>query len=319
MESITIRLREEADDPAIVKIRNEANPHFPPTSLEEYRYQADPTHSPEGTIQERFVAEREGEILGLYVLNELRHVLRPHTYAANIGVAKGHRGQGLGNMLYRHLEGRLHLHGATRIYGRVSEDQPEAMAFFERRGFSRTGRADRMSRLVVREANLEGYDGAVERAEDQGIRIQTLREIGMDDQQTLRRIHRMSFESARDIPSSEELEEFPFETWVQWLESPGNSPDQVWVALEGAQPVGVASLSRRGEHAAFNNYTGVDRQYRGRGLARALKLKTIEFARAQGIEEIFTGNDIDNKRMLSINIPLGYQAVPSQIEIAKDL
>src|SRR5262249_49005481 len=157
----------------------------------------------------------------------------------------------------------------------------------------------------VQSANLAGYDGAVERVEEGGLPIKTLAEIGMDNEPFLRSLHRMSFESARDIPSSEQLTEFPYDQWLRFMNAPGNAPEQTWVALDGDQPVGVATLSRRGDVSAFNNYTGVARAYRGRGIAMALKLKTIEWARANGIEYIYTGNDVDNERMLSINIPLG--------------
>jgi mycothiol synthase len=318
MENMTIRLRREDDDPQIIAIRNEANPHFPPSSLEEYRYSADPSNSPPG-FSERHVAERDDRILGLYVLNEITFFRRPFTFGANIGVAKGERGKGIGTALYNHMLERAKQNGATRLYGHVSEDSPDSLTFFETRGFSRTGRADRMSRLKVNEANLDGYDGVLETVAAGGIDIKTLSEIGLDKEPLLRKIHKMTSVSARDIPSSEEFGEFPFEIWMKWQNAPGNSPDQNWVALDADTPAGIATVSRRGDDAAFNNYTGVAREYRGRSIARALKLTTIEWARANGVNVIFTGNDVDNQRMLSINIPLGYKAVPSQVEIVKDL
>jgi hypothetical protein len=33
----------------------------------------------------------------------------------------------------------------------------------------------------------------------------------------------------------------------------------------------------------------------------------------------FTGNELENRRMLAINISLGYQMLPRTIEIARDL
>jgi GNAT superfamily N-acetyltransferase len=71
--------------------------------------------------------------------------------------------------------------------------------------------------------------------------------------------------------------------------------------------------------AAGNNLTGVDPVYRGRGIARALKLKTIEWAREHDVESIYTQNDIENRRMLAINISLGYKPLPTEVEMVKDL
>lgn len=318
MEGLKIRPRTHDDDPTILVIRNEGNPNLPGMSLEEYRYNADPANSPPG-FQERWIAERDRVVLGLYVLNEQTFLQRPNTYAANIGVALSARHKGIGSKLYDHMLERAGDQGATRLYGSVSDANNEPIEFFEHRGFTRSGRANRMSRLKVADANLHGYEGIVEKVEDSGIEIKTMSEIGLENESMLRKIHHMTLDSARDIPSSEELDEIPFEIWVKWMTAPGNSPDQSWVALDGDIPAGVATVSRRGDDAAFNNYTGVSREYRSRGIARAVKLKTIEWARANGVDAIFTGNDIENKAMLSINIPLGYEAIPNQVEIVKDL
>jgi len=51
----------------------------------------------------------------------------------------------------------------------------------------------------------------------------------------------------------------------------------------------------------------------------ALKLKTIKWARSKGLDQILTGNDMENQHMLSINIPLGYKAIPARLEVVRDL
>jgi GNAT superfamily N-acetyltransferase len=89
--------------------------------------------------------------------------------------------------------------------------------------------------------------------------------------------------------------------------------------VDGERPVGLARLQRKGQNAAFNAYTGVDRAYRGRGIARALKQRTIEWSRQNGVDFHYTGNDTENKRMLAINIQLGYQLLGAMIEVSKDL
>lgn len=51
----------------------------------------------------------------------------------------------------------------------------------------------------------------------------------------------------------------------------------------------------------------------------ALKLNTIEWSRSKGFEQILTGNDMENQRMLSTNIPLGYKAIPARLEVVRDV
>lgn len=320
MVDVNFRLRTLDDDARIVAIRNEANPHFPPMSVGEYRYQADPANQSPNAREVRYVADMDHYVVGLYLLASMTWVKRPGTHFGSIGVDAQYRRRGIGGALYDHMMQLATEWGAKRMYGNVSEDDEHARRFIEKRGFAYTGRQERLSRLDVHAANLAGYEGAVERLAEQGLKVTTLAEVGVDNEDFMRALHHMQFQSALDIPSSEEWEEPPFETWRKWtLEAPGRSPERVFLALDGDRPVGVASLDRRGENAGFNGYTGVDRAYRGKGVARALKLRTIEWSRENGIDCIFTGNDVDNKRMLDINIRLGYKPVPSGLEIVKEL
>jgi len=319
LSRLNIRPRDEADDPRIVAIRNDARPWLPPISVTEYRWQADPANSSPGDFTERWVAEMDGEVLGLYLLSKMSWIERKNTFAGNIGIDHGHRGRGVGSALFNHLMDRATAEGATRLYGQVSAEEEAAATFLEHRGFAKTGRAARMSRLVIAEANLEGYEGVVDRLREGGIEIRTREEVGPDNEPAMRAIHALNTRAGQDIPSSEAFTGPPFEDFMRWLNSPGNSPDQCWIAYDHDRPVGYASVSRRGDDSSFNNFTAVDRDYRGRGIARAVKLKTVEWAQANGIKIMFTANDYENKPMLSINIPLGYVEVPADLEVMRDL
>jgi GNAT superfamily N-acetyltransferase len=317
MEGVTIRPRELRDDEQIIAVVAQENPSIPAPTLEEYRYRADPAHNPPG-IMERFVADREGAVLGLYVVQELAFFDRPNTFWVRVSVRTAQRQTGIGGMLFDEMVANAARHGATRLYGDVSKDQPESLAFAERRGFTRTGRVERLSILDVANANLEGYSGLVERLVSEGIEIKTVAEIGIDNEPMLRSIYAMADKTVRDVPGTEPFSGVPFEVFMAWLRAPDSTPDCWWVAFDRQKPVGLARLAIRGS-SAFNAYTGVARAYRGRGIARALKLKTIDWARARGLEHIITSNDTENHRMLSVNIPLGYRAIPARLEVARDL
>ena len=55
---------------------------------------------------------------------------------------------------------------------------------------------------------------------------------------------------------------------------------------------------------------GVLREFRGRGLAQALKWQTVLLAKKEGMRYIRTNNDSQNAPMLAINRKLGYQPEP---------
>ena len=60
------------------------------------------------------------------------------------------------------------------------------------------------------------------------------------------------------------------------------------------------------------------RAFRGRGVARALKLRTVRWAQENEIQFIDTANDAENARMLAINVRMGYKPLPAREEWLKE-
>jgi RimJ/RimL family protein N-acetyltransferase len=210
--------------------------------------------------------------------------------------------------------------GAARIYGLVRGDLPEALAFLSRRGVQPTGRRERRSRLDVQAADPGRFPGVDERLCANGIEITTLAAQGADDERLLRELHELESRTERDMPTTEESDTDPYERWIEHaLHLEGRSPDWFWIALDGSRPVGLARLSHRDDRSAYNLYTGVDRSYRGRGIAKALKLGTVQWARENGVRYIYTDNDSENHAMLSINVALGYELLPDAVEVLKEI
>jgi GNAT superfamily N-acetyltransferase len=69
------------------------------------------------------------------------------------------------------------------------------------------------------------------------------------------------------------------------------------------------------DNHAYNAFTGVLREYRGRGLAQALKLQTILLAKREGVRYVRTNNDSKNAPMLAVNRKLGYMPEPGYYEL----
>lgn len=314
---IVIRRTRPEDVPATLDIYNSLRPWRPAMTVEEYNQHV---RELEGKRYETWVADRDGEIVGDFDLFEARWYGRPDTFILYGEVREDFRRQGIGSRLHTTMEHQARAVGVRRMYTEVIETMPESIAFLERRGWARTGREDRPSRLTVADANLDGFTGVEERLRREGIRITTLAEFGPEDEAILQAVHEMEHRAAQDMPSSEPRGADPFVEWRQrQLEGPGRSLETFWIALEGNSPVGVARLRGMSGGAFGNGFTGVDPAYRGRGIARALKMKTIQWAHEHGVRFIYTGNDAENHRMLAINISLGYQPLPAEIELVKDL
>jgi GNAT superfamily N-acetyltransferase len=314
---VTIRPRIPDDDLQIVAIWARAEPDLPPTSVHEYRY--DLENLEPDRLAERWVADLAGTIAGTASLIDFKSVPWG-SFHGSVIVDPQHRHQGIGGRLHDHLVASAKTAGATRLHSHVLENDAVAVAFATHRGLTPNGNGDRLSRLDVDTANLEGFEGVEERLRGEGVRIATLAELGAEDAQLMHRLYDLDRAAHQDEPSSIEWEFNPFDVWRRALvRGYGRSADWCWVAMDGDNPVGLSRLKLASSDTAINAFTGVAREYRGRGIARALKLRTIEWSRQNGIRYHFTGNETDNHRMLAINIRLGYQMLPRSIEVALDL
>jgi RimJ/RimL family protein N-acetyltransferase len=153
-----------------------------------------------------------------------------------------------------------------------------------------------------------------------GIEIKTFRQLA-DDADRERKIYDLEWKLLEDVPGSEDLTQVPFEKWREdIIESPMFLPDGYFVALDGDRYVGMSNLwANRATDALNTGLTGVRRSHRRMGIATAMKVRAIAYARANGHPTIKTGNESNNRPMLSINERLGFVPQPAWVTLRKVL
>lgn len=111
-----------------------------------------------------------------------------------------------------------------------------------------------------------------------------------------------------------------YRTW--FLEKPETLLEGWFVAVDKASGayVGMSELQRNLEDPERLNtgFACVARAYRRQGIATALKVKGLEFAKAHGAKRIRTGNEEHNP-MLQINLRVGFQPLPAWLADEKRL
>jgi len=314
---ITIRPSADRDHAEIVTIGNSVNPDRLPRSVEDFR--AAIRSQPPAASAQSYVAEAGGKVVGHLWLNRLIYVPNPHVWYTELLVHPNVQGQGIGGQLYEFLLDRPAAHQAQRVRAHVREDLPVARNFAAHRGFQETGHGDRPSRLDVHTADTDAGQWAAERLEREGVRIATLTELSDDQADVLHGIHALVNETYVDIPSSDEWMFIPFDEWQRLRAEEGERSDMVWVAVEGAKVIGVATLLQRHENSASAGHTGVAKPHRGRGIARALKHCQVTWAQRHGVDYLCTENDVENAPMLRINTDMGYRPLPADVEVIKNL
>ena len=316
--TISIRAFQPEDYPGITELYRRVEPDYPSTEAEVR--EEDERVDREKYVQVRYIGEDPAsrEVVGVAEYNHMMWSFDPGRFALWIGVAPDRRGMGIGSALYEHLLqdfGARHV-TALRVWAR--EDRANAIAFVEHRGFRELERAWE-SRLDL--TAFEGSRFADRAAIPSGMRIVTLAEELARDPEALRAVYEFDALVSRDVPRLDPQTTPEYEEWRKGLMGRAFLPEAWFFAKEGDAIVGQSNFwkSEAAPDHIHTGFTGVRREYRGRGLAWALKLRALMWAKERGYRQVRTWNSTRNAPMLGINVALGFVKQPAWVTFAKDL
>jgi mycothiol synthase len=136
--------------------------------------------------------------------------------------------------------------------------------------------------------------------------IKSLKELESDCN-SHQKLYELYKELIQQVPSPElprPRNPFYFE---RLLESTDLLPDAYFIALHNENYVGMNVLNKRAaQDYLFNELTGVKQGYRKMGIASALKLRGIAYAKVHGYSTIKTSNNSLNDPILKLNASLGF-------------
>ena len=210
---------------------------------------------------------------------------------------------------------RAEAEGSRLLLAYCGEDEPEMLAALAAVGY-RPERTERVWKLDLRTHGSRLVAEAAEarvRMAAAGIQSTTL--AGWSDPDRLRKLHELDERTIDDVPHTLAIVREAFEDFANRVGRPDRPPDRFWIALDGGRPVAMSYLKYppvRGD--VWTGYTCTDPEYRGRGLARAIKLQSLAQAVDLGVPFVCTDNDSENAPMLHINEKLGYRSRPGFVE-----
>jgi ribosomal protein S18 acetylase RimI-like enzyme len=266
-----------------------------PPSLENLRYWGRTM----GSVY--LVAAMDGEIVGCGRLT-LFPGADPEIPEANVSVIPAARTAGIGSALLAEVSAAARDRGATALQGEVREDDDGSIRWVERRGFVEM---ERQKAVVLDLAATPAEDVDV----PEGIVIASRAERPGLEREEYELVQR----AGRDISGLDAETEQTFEQWHSFaVARPGADPKLCFVALAGDEIVGSANMSA-GTEAGYHSLTTVAPEWRGRGIAAALKRSQIAAARERGLKQLVTESQQDNAPMRRLNEKLGFEPVPGSI------
>ena len=315
---VEIREFQPQDYERLVEISNRIEPEHRET-VEEARFD-DEQFDRRGFLHRRYIAcdPGTGAVVGVAEYNHRPWEFDPLHFSMWIGVLPERQRGGIGTALYDRLAADFAKLGATAIRAGARENEGAALAFLEHRGFRELHRS--WESLL----DLTSFDPArsAEHADPpRGIEITTLAEELAKDPERLRAAHDFVNRVVPDAPSIDPPTPSPFESFRENVLGPWGLPEGYFLAKDGDTYVGQSNLSRSGAmpEELYTRFTGVLREHRGRGIAMALKVRALTFAKERGYKRVRTSNSTLNTAMVGINMRLGFVKQPIWIVFGKDL
>jgi RimJ/RimL family protein N-acetyltransferase len=205
--------------------------------------------------------------------------------------------------------------GTGLLLAYCGEDEPETLGSLAVLGYhpKRTEKVWELDlKLHGARIQAEAEESRRKMAAD-GIELVTIAAWSGED--NMKKLHQLDAITRQDIPTTLPILAEAYDDFVRRTKSPDRRADRTWVALDGDRPVALSYLKFppvRG--TVWTGYTCSHPEYRGRGLARAVKLETLAQAAMLGIPDVRTDNDSENAPMLHINERLGYVRRPGFVE-----
>jgi len=316
---VTLRPFTEADRPRHVEIVNQIYPDAP-RSVEAGRHE-DSLWDGEKHFRLRLVAEAQGRMVGFGRLSHMPGQFHPDKYRIHLEVEPASQLHGIGTALFESLLAEAQGRNALLVRAEAKESMTPSIAFLAHRKFEEIQR-NWESRLDVAGFDLDSFEKAEERALGQGITLTTIADEGVDNPDVLRQVYELDVACSQDEPSVDPITSSPFDLWVKdSFGAPWSYPEGFFLAKDGDRYVGLSALFQNVSlpQVLQQGFTAVDRDYRAKGIAMALKIRGVKLALDRGYHEIRTWNNTRNRPMLRINEAMGFAKQPVWIEFAKQL
>ena len=302
----------EADYEALVAIHNACFPDIQ-ESVASWRHSDE---NREARIKwGRWLCEEDGRAVGVAGFSGMSWMYHPRKFYGYVMVEPAARRRGVGAALYERLLAELDAHEPLSLRGEIFEEHADGLRFAAARGFV-AGMRERESVLDLTAFDPAAFAGDVERVLAPGdIAILGYEELAADPDRH-RKLWELEGLTGRDMPAPEPITIPDFDNYARRMFShPQFFPECFLVAVDEGAYVGETWLWHSATPGRLHTgFTGVLREYRGRGIAMAIKVKVLARAKALGYRDVLTWNDSTNASMLGVNGRLGFRERPAWID-----
>ena len=317
------RAREFADGDRdqFVLERNREKHWMEQGSAEEWRYWENLMKDP--TLLRVSVEAPDGGIAAIGDIGSGFQARPDRSQFISMTVLAPHRRKGIGSALLVALEEEARRRDVPKLLGGANEREKFALDWALSHGYREIGRRI-ASYVELAKFDPSQFSDALDRARTAGVKITSFAEAleGRDPatkEQWWRALYEAEAPMWEDIPFATPTPHWPYDRFYEASTSDQILRDLSLVAYAGDQIAGFTTTGKSKDKDGWTWMTGTAREFRGRGVARALKVEALTRAKRKGLRALGTTNDEPNKSMRGINAKLGYQMLPARVELEKPL
>jgi mycothiol synthase len=233
----------------------------------------------------------------------------PRRFQVQVRVLPTHRHRGIGQSLAAELDGWLAGRDIEELVAQT-DGQPEGERFAIARGFEEVERRyeQRLTPAVFdASTGASTCAAATTQCEAQGVRITTLADLRLTGRLEIEReLYELDTSVMADEPTGLDGGALQYEDWCEQYLG-GHDPAGVLIAMHTGQFVGLVVHWTETDSILVAS-TGVRSTWRGRGVAKALKLASVEYCRTVGLP-LRTMNNAANEPILKLNALCGFERV----------
>ena len=299
----------ELDYAALAELMNQDWPNNPSTV--EFWKQNDSTRKPK-YMHRRYIGEiktkNSKQIVAVGFVNNRGLLTEPGKYNIKFCIDKEFKDQGFDEPIYNQMITELADKDLVALKTEIPENHGPRVQLFQQKGFQQSKMPKRYAQLDISRFDFDHLAEYADKVAASGIKIVNVQNLKMEDANWMQKLYNLDTAIEKEFRSANEYKHMEFDAYVKMLEDPKFLSKGQLVAIDGDDYVGISSLwpDPVDEEILYVGTTKILLSHRRRGIATALKLKSIAFAQSYGAKAIQTRNEV-NSPMHSLNLKLGFK------------
>jgi GNAT superfamily N-acetyltransferase len=262
-----------------------------------------------GNAPYRFeLIECDGEIVGYCSAKPNVWVKEPGLFWITLMLLPDAQEQGIETEALGRMESEALRLGATKVAIRVRSDCPALIDATNHAGYTCVQR-DLITRLDLAEFEMTRHVADIEKLTQHGIDIVSIFDLLQAGEGWLPEAYELNSALLADVELVGGFQKRPYEDFRADVLNPEECDPKVNLyARSNGKLVGETGLFpiQNAKHICLTGLTGVLPAFRRKGIATALKVRSLQAAKEAGAQVVYTGNERNNP-MYRVNLGLGYR------------